>query len=279
MPESRELSDVISSAFQNAVEQVIAHMPNVLAALALFLVGCLVAWLLRITTQKLLTALNALLERVLSGRARAVIRFSSGIKRLIAAVVFWAVLFAFVTAALHTAGLESIATWMGELVVFLPSILTGGLIILLGYILGVLVRDVTYVTSRSIDIREADLISRLAQTITLLTAIVIGLDQMGVDVTFLTMIIGVSFAALLAGFSLAFGLGAKTLVSNLIATHYFRQTAKPGQKIRIGDKEGIILEFTPTTVIINTAEGRESLPAKLFHEQSMLVLIEDSQDD
>ncbi|MCB1710199.1 MAG: mechanosensitive ion channel, partial [Halioglobus sp.] len=185
-------------------------------------------------------------------------------------------LFVFVTAALKTAGLTGVAAWLERVVDFLPGIVTGGLIILVGYILAGLVRDVTLAAAHSAEFTEAVVISRLAQAITLITALVIGLDQIGIDVSFLTTMLGISSAALLFGFALAFGLGARTLVSNLVAAHHLRDVLEPGQDIRMGDWEGTVLEVSSTAVILDTEAGRVSVPAKLYQEQAVVLLLADA---
>jgi len=48
-----------------------------------------------------------------------------------------------------------------------------------------------------------------------------------------------------------------------------------GQSVRIGDVEGRILEFTPTSVIIATRAGQVLVPAKEFGERNAVMLAEE----
>ena len=233
MANTADLTSQLETTLHETTATIVASLPSIAAALLLLLAGMLAARLVRALTLKLLHWVNLFLERVLSGRTRAVVYFSAGITRLMAGILFWITLFIFVTAALNTAGLTGIAAWLERVVDFLPGIVSGGLIILVGYILSGLVRDLTLAAAHSAEFTEAVVISRLAQAITLVTALIIGLDQIGVDVSFLTTMLGISSAALLFGFALAFGLGARTLVSNLIAAHHLRDVLEPGQEIRI----------------------------------------------
>ena len=271
-----DLTTQLETTLVAAAETIITSLPGIASALLLLLLGWFAARFIRALTLRLLNLLNLFLERVLSGRTRAAVYFSSGITRLIAAILFWIVLFIFVTAALKTAGLTGVAAWLERLVDFLPGIVTGGLIILLGYIFAGLVREVTLPPAHSAEFAEAVVISRLAQGITFVTALVIGLDQIGIDVTFLTTMLGVSSAALLFGFTLAFGLGARTLVANLIAAHHLRDVLEPGQEIRIGEWEGTVLEVSATSVVLDTEDGRTSVPAKLYQEQAVVMLLSDA---
>ncbi|MCP5122908.1 MAG: mechanosensitive ion channel [Pseudomonadales bacterium] len=276
MAYATDIATQLESALQETMANIVASLPSIAAALLLLLVGVIAARLIRGLTLRLLHLLNLFLERILSGRTRAVVYFSSGITRLVAGILFWITLFVFVTAALKTAGLTGVAAWLERVVDFLPGIVTGGLIILVGYILAGLVRDVTLAAAHSAEFTEAVVISRLAQAITLITALVIGLDQIGIDVSFLTTMLGISSAALLFGFALAFGLGARTLVSNLVAAHHLRDVLEPGQDIRMGDWEGTVLEVSSTAVILDTEAGRVSVPAKLYQEQAVVLLLADA---
>jgi hypothetical protein len=276
MVNAADITSQLESTLQTATATLIAALPGIAAALVLLLAGLLAARLVRALTLKLLHLLNLFLERVLSGRIRAVVHFSSGITRLLAAILFWITLFVFATAALRTAGLTGIAAWLERVVDFLPGIVSGGLIIVVGYILAGLVREVTLAAAHSADFTEAVVISRLAQAVTLVTALIIGLDQIGIDVSFLTTMLGISSAALLFGFALAFGLGARTLVSNLIAAHHLRDMLEPGQQIRMGEWEGTVLEVAATAVILDTESGRVSVPAKLYQEQAVVLLLGDA---
>jgi hypothetical protein len=276
MVNAADITSQLESTLQEATATLIAALPGIAAALMLLLAGLLAAHLVRALTLKLLHLLNLFLERVLSGRIRAVVYFSSGITRLLAGILFWITLFVFATAALRTAGLTGIAAWLERVVDFLPGIVSGGLIIVVGYILAGLVRELTLAAAHSADFTEAVVISRLAQAVTLVTALIIGLDQIGIDVSFLTTMLGISSAALLFGFALAFGLGARTLVSNLIAAHHLRDMLEPGQQIRMGEWEGTVLEVAATAVILDTESGRVSVPAKLYQEQAVVLLLGDA---
>ena len=96
---------------------------------------------------------------------------------------------------------------------------------------------------------------------------VVAVDQLGIEVSFLVIAVSIALAASLGAAALAFGLGARTAVSNIIATHYLARTYEVGQRVRVGEHEGRIAEISPTAVILETGEGRVHIPAKEFSEQ------------
>lgn len=273
------IAEQMETSLLAALDAVIQQLPSLFAALILILLGWFIARLVKTFTIRGVTFLNSFLRRVLTGRTRAVVLFSDGVTSLLGSILYWVTLFIFAVAALKTAGFSGIAVWLERIADYLPAMLAGGLIILLGYVISRVVRDVVLAAALSARFPEAQLISRITQTITFLTALVIGMDQAGVDVSFITTMLGVSTAAVLIGFAIAFGLGAKVLVSNLLAAHYLRELLEPGQRVRVGDHEGTVLDVSATALVLDTLEGRVSIPAKVYHEQAIATLLPEPDRD
>jgi small-conductance mechanosensitive channel len=103
-------------------------------------------------------------------------------------------------------------------------------------------------------------------------AVVTGIDQAGVESRFLIVTITIVLGAVIGGAALAFGLGARTAVSNIIGSHYLRQTYRVGQTIRIGAVEGTIVAMTTTAVILDTSGGRVLVPGKEFSETASTLV-------
>jgi preprotein translocase subunit YajC len=51
-----------------------------------------------------------------------------------------------------------------------------------------------------------------------------------------------------------------------------RQSLSVGQAVRIGGIEGKVLEVTATALILETAEGRVSMPGRVYNEQPVAVI-------
>lgn len=259
--------------------QVAENLPGLLGALLLLLAGWLFARLARGAAWRFGDRLNRSLDRLLRTDRTARLRVSPALMRLAGNVAFWVIVLFFVTLAAELAGFKSVTAWLSGIVAFLPTLFFGVLIILAGYLIGLLVRDLLADALASANIAQRELIARLAQAATFLTAIVLGIHQVGIDVTFITTIIGVVLGTVLLGFSIAFGLGAQGLVANLIGLRYVKRYLEPGARTRINDIEGEILEFTPVGVVVATREGRTHIPARLFNDEVSVLLTPGDRDD
>ncbi len=255
------------------------NLPGLLGALLLLLAGWLLARLARSAAWRFGDRLNRSLDRLLRTDRTARLRVSPALVRLAGNVAFWVIVLFFVTLAAELAGFKSVTAWLSGIVAFLPTLFFGVLIILAGYLIGLLVRDLLADALASANIPQRELIARLAQAATFLTAIVLGIHQVGIDVTFITTIIGVVVGTVLLGFSIAFGLGARGLVANLIGLRYVKRYLEPGSRTRICNIEGEILEFTPVGVVVATREGRTHIPARLFNDEVSVLMTPGDRDD
>ena len=266
-----ELSKTAARLFGQFIE----FIPDLLGATLLVLVGWIVARLLRSAGTRLVMWFNSFAERVFGREHAAYLRLSTTAVKLIGNITFWVIILLFITAATRILGLHAFSLWLDQVVTYLPTLLAGGLIILVGVVISALVRDLTSAAVASAGVAYGDLFGRGAQAAVLVTAFIIGINQVGIDVTLLVTLISILFGAVCISFALAFAFGARSFVSNLIGAHYLQQHYQTGQMARLGDVEGEILELTPTSVIMASATGRVAVPAKIFNESATHLLSEE----
>lgn len=251
-------------------------LPNILVAVILVLVGWLVAVLLRYLTRK---AVGGGLRRLGRGTAVESTLETADVRGTVASVVggfvFWLVLVFFLAGAVERLGLPALSNLLAQVTRYLPHVLAAVLLVLGGVIVGKLAGRAVTAAATSAGIARAPALGQIVQGAILLVAAVVGLEQIGIRGQLFVIIVGVVVATFLGGAGLAFGLGARTAVSNIIAAHYVAQAYRPGQRVRIGDIEGRIVETTPTAVLVSTAEGRVAIPAGKFSEETSILLTQE----
>ncbi|GJL79532.1 MAG: hypothetical protein NPINA01_25210 [Nitrospinaceae bacterium] len=270
---------VLEQTASRLLDQLIEYAPNLVGAALIVFAGWIIARLLRAGTKRLATGINSSLDRLWKKSKTARFRLSDTFISLTSKIVFWAVFLFFAAFATRVLGLHAFSDWLDEVVAYLPTFVAGALIIVAGFLFSALVRDLTITAVSSAGIRQSRLFGGIAQGATLATAVVIGLSQVGIDVSFLVTILSIVVAAVLGSLSLSVALGSKALVKNLIGSHYLKQQFQPGQKAKFGDTEGVIIEFTSTSVILATEEGRTIIPAKIFNEESAILILPKDTDE
>lgn len=255
-------------------QSLLNFLPNLLAALVLFLVGWLLARLLKAITVRVIPRLYRLIPSKSFQRSLK----ASGMERLVteitAGIIFWLVFLLFLAAATEALGLPVVSTLLSGFARYLPSVLAAVVILVAGIVVANLARTAIATAASSAGVAYGELLARLTQIAILLVVGVVAVDQIGIDSTFLMISMAVVLFAVLGGMALGFGLGARSVVGNLLASHYLVQTYKVGQRVRIGDLEGRILEINNTAVVLETAQGRALIPASQFTQTTSILLPE-----
>jgi small-conductance mechanosensitive channel len=263
----RLLDQIKQSAFQ--------FTPKLIGAVLVFLVGLLLARLMRAVIDRILKNLARLIpNRRLQSRLQ---RFfiENPASRVIGGLIYWLLIFFAVLAASEILGVHLVTAGLRGIAGYLPKILAAVLIVLGGFLGGVLVRDIITTTTVGVGIGYGNLLGRLAQIAILFVTLLIGVEQIGIDITFLTNVTVIMIGALLFGAALAFGFGARTTVSNILSAHYLRKTYQVGDMVRIGEGKGRIVQISPTAVILDSPEGQIYVPAKAFSEMTSILLTEE----
>lgn len=253
--------------FTAAAGLIAAYLPRLLLAILIMAVGWLAAKLVRSISVRLLLGLDGLWQRLIARRGLERLQPRHPPARIVGEILFWIVVLLFMAGAAAVLGLEIFVTWLSAVATYIPILLTGLLIILAGIIISAMLRDLVATTAERTGIGKSELLGRIVQITILVTATAIGVEQIGIDVTFLSVIIGIGLATTLGGIALAFGLGARDYMSNVIAGHQLRQVYQAGDRLRLRDYEGTIIELTPTRVVLSTEHGRIIIPAALFEAE------------
>ena len=149
---------------------------------------------------------------------------------------------------------------------FLPRIAAALLVLLAGVLIANFARDTVRAASATAQVAYGEALAQVVRIVMLSVAVLIAVNELGIDVTILTVTLGVVLGATFGGVALAFGLGARTAVSNIIGSHYIRQLVRVGQTVRLGAVQGEIEAITPTSIVLKSPDGRVIIPAKQFSE-------------
>jgi small-conductance mechanosensitive channel len=266
------LSDALASAGSGIVENLVAYLPNLIGALLLIVMGWVLARVLRAFSVRAMLLADTLIARIGTQRSTTEPLRIRRASNVIGALVFWGTFLVFVTAATNVLELTSFTDWLARLVGYLPTLAAGILIVIAGYLLSRFVADLVMATAQRLEATQRSMLARVAQVTILTGTLLVGADQIGIKITFLAIFAGAIAVVIGGGVALAVGLGARDYVANLIGAHYMRQAFAVGQTIRTGAHQGRILEITVTSVILDTSEGRVSLPARIYNEEPISVL-------
>ena len=244
-----------------------------LIAAAVFVVGIVAARFASLAVAAMLGALDRRLARLTTTESGAIA------PRLIAlskTFVFWLILLLAVVVALRLLGVDGTGTVVNSLLGFVPQLLVALAIVLAGHLLGLLASGL--LTQFYEEIEPDSVGPRLLHGMIIVVAVVMGLQQVGVNISFITQLLLILIAMASGGLMLAFALGARQHVANLLASRELSRLTL-GDRVRVGDIEGTITGIHDTGADIATEEGVVAVPGATFASATVLRKSSEQADD
>jgi small-conductance mechanosensitive channel len=266
-----ELVAGVRESFAGLLAWLRVHQPRLAGAAGLLVAGWLLALLMRMLASRLITALGRMVPHRMLRRGLPQVTIERQVSDVIGLIVFWAVLLFFLAAAADTLGVPVLSASLVGFGFYVPRLIGAILIAVFGLVLGNLAREAVTAAASAAGAPFAAAVGQIIRAAILIAAGLIAVAELGIDITLLTAVLSVTLLAVLGAFSLAFGLGARTAVSNIIGAHYLRQTYRIGEEVRFGEIEGTIMNITAVSVIVRVADGEMVIPAKQFSETTSLL--------
>jgi small-conductance mechanosensitive channel len=272
-----EWGPAIDETFDGLSQQFIQYFPQLVGTAALLAVGWIVATTLALSAQKVVEGLDALFVRFSHADSGHRERIQHSYAMIINRLVFWVVMVFFFAVGANILGWDLFSGWLDRIVSYIPGLVTGLLIILGGILLSNLARAGIVTATQRAGLEQSMLMARAAQIVIIFSAVIIGVEQIGLNIGFLSTLSVVVVAILLAGAALAFSLGARDLVANVIGAQYTRKHCRVGDHLRIGAVEGEIVEVAQASIVVATGDGKAVIPARLIHEEVCYITPAQSQ--
>jgi len=247
-------------------DQLLNFIPQFILSLLVLVIGYIMARLIKLMILRLVKYIS----RLINQRFENINLNQSG--SFLGIAFFWIVMIFTVILISDILKLTFVAKGFETILRYSPNVLAAILTIFIGTILGKFIARTISEISKRVGFSNADILGKIAQYLILLTAFIIAIDQVGIEVTLIINMLNIILASLLFGAAIAFALGIKTSVSNIIATYYIRKLFNIGDHVKIGEIEGTIIKIEGTVVVLETEIGQYIIPAKEFNETKLLLL-------
>jgi small-conductance mechanosensitive channel len=243
------------TVLDGAGEALGGFLPRLGGALVLLVVGLLVARLAaRLVRGGLASAgvdslgerlgATAVLERAGLGRSLSALTGRAVRIGLVAVTIF---------AALSLLGLQFLSDSLNQAILFLPNLAVAALLLLVGVVLGGIVRERVDRALTQMDLPMP--LGRAAQIAVVAGFAITAAAQVAVSTALLMALAGVVLAGVAATFALAFGLGGRSLASQLTAGRYLRSALAPDQEISVGGVRGRVVAVETAATVLATDAG------------------------
>lgn len=236
-----------------------AFIPRLFGALLVLAVGFVVAKLLNALLSKLLAKVG--LDRLVAGTGLTKLLLRAGIRApvsaLIGKIVYWFVLLVFLVSAAESLGLARVSATLDMLALYVPKVFGAAAILLAGVLLAQLVNGLVRGAAEGVGLEYASGLGRIAQGLVIIISISVAIGQLEVKTELLNYVIAIALISVGLAVALAFGLGSRELVSQILAGIYVRELYEVGQRIRVDalNLDGEIEEIGTAKTLLLTDDG------------------------
>lgn len=246
-------------------------LPQLTGAVVMLVGGWLVAKLLEILLRWILVAFG--LDRRSAGRRMADTLHRAGVTSppsgTLGRLLFWAVMLAFGVAALRALEIEAITSTVDRILAYLPGLVAAGLIIGLGVLAGRLARRLVGSAAAAANVPQAHRLGVASGNLLVLFVLVLALEQLGVDMAFLVTLLGVLIAGVCLTMGTTLALGARPVVTHILAGHFLRKTLPRGASVEVQGRRGTLERVGPVETLLRDHDHAWSVPNAVLLEETI----------
>lgn len=261
-------------AFNSMWHKIFETLPGILIALVIMLIGILVARSLSYLVSKAvqLSKFEKFTSRALGRDVSQKNETGWNLAQIAKKAVYWTVILLFAVFASETLGWEVVTQEISNLIAYLPRLFSAILIFIIGLYVAGFVRKAISTGINSVGVQASGLISTIAYYVIMILISITSLNQAGIDTGAITSNFIIIIGSIFLAFALAFGLGAKDVLGNILAGLYTKKNFHVGQRIRVQDTEGVIERMDSINFILKTDNKLISIPIRKLVEEKVEII-------
>lgn len=193
-------------------------IPMLLAVILILVIGWIIAKALQqlVTRGLKLIQLDNISEKAGLADILAKGEIKYTVSELIGVIVYWLGMLIVLVTAINAIGLTVAAELLDKIVLYVPNVIAGIFILVIGMFLATFVAGLVRTTAANAGIGQAKGLGHIAQVVIIVFAIIISLDQF-IRTDVLKNSINIVLAAIGLGLALSFGLGCKEIAGKFVA--------------------------------------------------------------
>ena len=216
------IDKIITQPLRGFLEKLIDFLPNLLSALIVFVLGLVVAWIVKVIIVRLfkLLKLEGLFSRIGATEALQKMAVKDTPAKLVGRMFYWLTVIIFFIISLYLLKAPAIEQLLEKFLLYLPNIFIAAVILTIGYLLGNFLGRAALIASVNAGIKFSALLSKGVKTIILLFAFVMALEQLGIGRGTVIAAFTIVFGGIVLALALAFGLGGKEIARTYLEKRF-----------------------------------------------------------
>lgn len=258
---------------EDILRQLREFAPNLIFALAILIIGWMIAKLIASIIKRILKAIkiddlaDKLNDIDLVRQANMKILPS----KVISQIVYYVFMLITFIVATDKLGVDAVTNLLTDFISYLPRLFTGVIFFIIGLLIADAIRGVVLTACQSLGIPSAKIIANVVFYFIFLSVTMSALDQAGIQTDFIKSNLMIIIAGAVGAFAFGYGLASKGMMSNLLASFYAKGKFIIGDTITVDDVKGQIVAMDNTSVSIQTETSKMVYPLSKLTEKGIEI--------
>ena len=206
-----QVTAVVKGAWDAFATEITMFLPKLIGALIIFIIGLVIARLVRYAVVKLLRLVR--LDKGAEKAGASEFLEKGGILKtpseIVGSLAYWFIMILVLVATLDALGLPIVSDLLNDVFRYMPSVVAAVIVLIIGTLLGSLLAAAVRAGAANAGLKSAEGLGRMTFVAIMFFAGSVALIQLGIGVEIVSAAFIMAFGALALALGLAFGLGGK----------------------------------------------------------------------
>jgi Mechanosensitive ion channel, conserved TM helix len=227
--------DAMVDSLNKFLGKVITFFPNLLAMITIFVIGFLIAWIVKIILLRFLKAIH--FDRASERWGLTQVLSKGGVAyspaNLLSRFFYWVIIL--ITLILGINALEVAATqnFIAKFFNYLPNLFAALLVLVVGYLIAIFLGQATLIAAVNAQMETARLIGRAVRWFIIILSLTMAFYHLGIAEKVIIVAFTIFFGGLVLALAIAFGWGGRELAKDFLEQLSKRREKGGGEKDHI----------------------------------------------
>ena len=205
------IDGLIVEPFRNLLDRLLEFIPHLFFAILIFITGLVLAFIIKYLVRAILRVGGIDRRSEKWGLPAQLHKWgiTGDFSDVIGRIIFWLLVLFFFTLSLNALDVADLNVLLSRFFLYLPNFFVALVIIFAGYLLSNFLARAALVWAVNTGLSMARMVGRFVQLLTMLLAVTMALEQLGIGRTAILIVFTVLFGGVVLAFALAFGLGGR----------------------------------------------------------------------
>jgi hypothetical protein len=226
-----EITTVVTDAWNAFAVKITAFLPALIGAIIIFVVGWIIARLVKFGVERLLKLVRFDKATEKAGvqeflKKGAIVKTPA---EIIGSLVYWFIMILVIIASLDALGLPIVSDMLNSIFLYIPNVVAAIVVLILGFLLGNLLSAVVRTAASNAGLKNADGLGKLSLYAIVFFSGAIALIQLGIGEEIVEAAFGIAFGATALALAIAFGLGGRDVAAEYLK-RWLEEKKTPAKK-------------------------------------------------